>query len=380
MGVGQGEERRHTAQFPATYPQFGIFPHPHFAYFCAALKALHILQVTNRIPWPLNDGGNIAVYNLTRHLHRAGHRVQMACLNTSKHRQDPAAITEADAVHTVDIDTSITAWGAFKGLFGKQPYNVSRFWSPAFAQLLQDLLQKNAFDLIQLEGSYLSIYVAAMRAVSTVPIVLRSHNVEFQIWDRVAAHTRNPLKRIYIRNLAGKIQDFELTHLHDYDAIIPIASHDEAFYRAEGYRLPIRTVNGGVDLSAFSPKLPLVANRKVAFLGSLEWLPNVQGLEWFLAKVWPQVHAQHPDVELHVAGKNPVAHLQALQVPGMTFHGMVADAAAMMESCHFSSCRSFLAGACGSRSSRRWPWAVVYSARPSGPRASMRGRARHSSW
>ncbi len=238
-------------------------------------------------------------------------------------------------MHAVDIDTDLSAWGAFKGLFSNLPYNVARFLSYDFSVLLQTLVQNETFDLVQLEGSYLSLYVDAIRAVSNVPIVLRSHNVEFQIWDRLAAHEPNLLKRIYIKRLARQIRQFELAHLHDYDAIIPIAGHDEVFYRAEGYRLPIRTINGGVDLQAFAPQKPLEANLKVGFLGSLEWMPNVQGLTWFLEDIWPQVHKAFPALELHVAGKNPPAYLSELRVPGMTFHGMVPDAAAFMESCHF---------------------------------------------
>jgi translation initiation factor IF-2 len=65
------------------------------------LKPLHILQVTNRIPWPLNDGGNIATYNATRFLHRSGHHVELASLNTLKHFQDPAEIREVFKVTKV---------------------------------------------------------------------------------------------------------------------------------------------------------------------------------------------------------------------------------------------------------------------------------------
>lgn len=294
-----------------------------------------ILQVTNRIPWPLNDGGNIATYNVTRYLHGAGHRVELACLNTLKHRQDPDAVREATAVHSVDIDTTVTAWGAFKGLFASMPYNVGRFWSPAFVQLLDRLLHARDYDLVQLEGSYMSLYAAAIRAVSQVPIILRSHNVEHQIWQRLAINEKKTLKRWYLKQLGIKIARWERAHLQDYDAIIPIASQDEAFYRAQGCKQPIRTISGGVDLGTCSPRRPLEANLKVGFLGSFEWMPNVQGLHWLLDHVWQQVHSDFPQLELHVAGKNPPDYLGRLSVPGMTFHGMVPDAATFLESCHF---------------------------------------------
>ncbi len=299
------------------------------------MKGLHILQVVNRVPWPLNDGGNIATYNVTRLLHRAGHRVELACLNTLKHRQDPSLLKEVTAVHAVDIDTTVTLSGAAKGLISRLPYNVSRFLSQEFSDKLQSILKGNDFDLVQLEGSYMSLYSATIRHATKAPIVLRSHNVEFQIWERLAANEPNIFKRTYLQSLTKKIRAWELAHLHDYDAIIPIASQDTEFYRQQGFKGPIRTINGGVDLDTFHPKSPVTHNFKIGFLGSLEWMPNVQGLHWFLEKIWPQLLAIDARLELHVAGKNPSEEMKALKVNGMIFHGEVPDAPAFLESCHF---------------------------------------------
>jgi polysaccharide biosynthesis protein PslH len=311
------------------------FPSAQLLNFASDLKSLHILQVTNRIPWPLNDGGNIATYNLTRYLYRAGHQVEIASLNTVKHYQDPKVIEEATAVHAVDIDTTITAWGAFKGLFSRTPYNVARFWSPGFASMLGELVRNGEFDLVQLEGTYTSLYVDVIRKATKAPIILRSHNVEHLIWQRLAAHEWNPLKRIYLKDLARKIRVWELGHLKGYDAIIPIASQDTLFYTDHGFRGRIRTINSGVDLGTFNPGLPLTRNMKVGFLGSLEWLPNIQGLQWFLEHIWPKVRALNNALELHVAGKHPVDAVKEMHAEGMTFHGMVPDAAAFMAGCHF---------------------------------------------
>lgn len=299
------------------------------------MKPLRILQVTNRIPWPLNDGGNIATYNLTRALHRAGHHVELACLNTSKHRQDPAVIQEAAAITSVEIDTAVTAWGAFKGLFTAMPYNVARFWSAEFAGKLGHLIRERAFDLVQLEGSYMSLYIKSIREASKAPVILRSHNVEHQIWNRLAANESSFLKRFYLRNLGRKIKTWELNHLPQVDAIVPITQPDGDYYLLQGFKGPIRPIPGGVDLNHLTGNLPLSANLKMGFLGSLEWLPNEQGLMWFLDQVWPKLRQQFPGMELHVAGKNPPSRLSHLNAPGMTFHGMVPDAGEFLRSCHF---------------------------------------------
>lgn len=299
------------------------------------MKPLRILQISNRIPWPLNDGGNIATYNVARYLHRQGHSVTLASLNTLKHRQDPSQLKEIDAIHSVEIDTSISILGLIKGIFSAEPYNVSRFKSLAFENLLLDLLEKESFDLVQLEGSYMSLYCDTIRKKTSVPIVLRSHNVEFKIWNRLANAEQSKLKSWYLKLLGKKIERFEIDHLDDYDAIVPIADLDEEFYRSKQFSKPMRTVNGGVDLERFAPVSTISADTKFLFLGSLEWQPNIQGLYWFLENVWPKIYQKHPNTSFHVAGKNPSKALAELKVEGMVFHGMVDDAAEFLKSGHF---------------------------------------------
>lgn len=289
------------------------------------MKELHILQVCNRLPWPLNDGGNIATFQVTKALSQAGHHVTIAALNTQKHRQDPAPLRPYADVKTVEIDTTVTPWGLLKGLFSAQPYNVQRFWSEDFAALLGNLLRAQQYDIVQLEGSYLSLYTDVIRQHGKAKLVLRSHNVEHQIWARLARDVRTFARRFYLENLARKIRRFELAHLRDYDGIVPISADDADFYQQAGVSRPIRTINGAVDLSRF-PAPDFRFRPQVCFLGSLEWLPNIQGLQWLLTEVWPEVHRLHPEASLHVAGKQGPAFSLLPKTPGVVMHGQVPDA------------------------------------------------------
>nr|WP_262907856.1 glycosyltransferase family 4 protein [Hymenobacter sp. 15J16-1T3B] len=67
------------------------------------------------------------------------------------------------------------------------------------------------------------------------------------------------------------------------------------------------------------------------FLGSLDWRPNQEGLEWFLQHVWPEARRNHPELVLHVAGKNMPDHIRDLRVPGVQVHGFVESAPVFMQ-------------------------------------------------
>lgn len=305
-----------------------------FIYLCGDLKPLKILQINNRIPWPLNDGGNLATYYVGKFLHSLGHKVSLATLNTTKHRQDPKVVAQIYTVYTTEIDTRIRIFPMIKALFSKMPYNIKRFVSPEFSQTLKECIQKENPDIIQIEGSYQAIYIADLRQVTNAPIVLRSHNVEWKIWHRLAQGASNPLKRWYLNNLQQKIRAFEERTLHDFDAIVAITDEDRDWYQDNGYAKNLTTIQAGVDLSDRIPAASWPSMASIGFIGSLEWEPNLEGLKWFVEEVWPTVYQAHPKCQFHVAGKNPPEWMHTWDVPGMTFHGMVENATAFIQDVH----------------------------------------------
>lgn len=294
-------------------------------------KKLVILQITNRLPYPLNDGGNIATYHVTKYLNRFGHKVILASLNTKKHQQDPAQLSGIASIRTVDIDTTLTATGLLKGLFQKMPYNVERFASNEFSALLAKILREEKPDIIHLEGIYMAIYLDVLRENSMVPVVLRSHNIEYEIWERTAQNEKNALKKFYLKNLSRKIKAFEKEKMHLFDGILAITDRDRSFYKQNQYKGLLRTVPAGVDLETI--KVHPVANNPISlcFLGSMEWIPNIQGVEWYLEKVWPALHTKYPLLTLHIAGKNMPEEMKNRKIEGVSFHGMVPDAATFLD-------------------------------------------------
>ena len=60
---------------------------------------------------------------------------------------------------TVDVDTRLSPVKALKNLlFSSLPYNVERFVSPAVRAKLAELLEQEAFDVVQMEGTFVAWY------------------------------------------------------------------------------------------------------------------------------------------------------------------------------------------------------------------------------
>ena len=302
---------------------------------------MHILQLCPRVPFPPHDGGAIAMYDVAAGLVRAGHRVTLLAINTPKHRQPADALAHLGPnlrLETVEVDTDISPVRALKNLlFSRQPYNAERFISPAVGERLLEIVRTEAVDIVQMEGTFVAWYAEFLGRrhgadLRVPPLVLRAHNVENTIWHMLARRERHPLKRFMLRTMAARLEAFERRYLRQFDAVAAITAADADRLRALHCPEPVVFIPAGVDLSRVQPDPEIIAQPRTLFmLGSLDWLPNQEGVDWLLREVWPTVHAEMPDVELHIGGRNAPAHLLALRAENVFMHGFVESAPAFMQ-------------------------------------------------
>ncbi|SHJ48180.1 Glycosyltransferase involved in cell wall bisynthesis [Hymenobacter daecheongensis DSM 21074] len=276
------------------------------------------------------------MHDVAAGLARQGHAVTVLAINTPKHFQDDDALAHLEGVRlvTVPVDTSLSPGRALKNLLTSSlPYNVERFVSPAVAARLTELLQNESFDVVQIEGTFVAWYVDVVKRVApAVPVVLRAHNLEHTIWQMLAEREMNPLKRVYLGHMARRLKKFEEEYLCRFDAVAAITEPDQRRLRALGAPEPVVFVPAGVDMSRFQVDAAIRPKPRTLFMiGSLDWLPNQEGLDWLLREVWPQAHAQMPELELHIAGKNMPARFQNLTLKNVFVHGFVASASAFMQ-------------------------------------------------
>jgi glycosyltransferase involved in cell wall biosynthesis len=270
---------------------------------------MNILQLCNKFPYPPKDGGAIAIYNLTEGLSRDGHNITLLAMNTKKHFVIPdeaaAAIKDVAQLEYVNINTSISFVKAIINiLFSRIPYNAERFITNKFAKKIGSILTKKKFDIVQLEGLYLTPYIKTIRQYSDARISLRAHNIEHEIWKRIAFNEKNIFRKKYLKILARRIERFEKDSLNTYDLLVPITNRDAEILSRMGNKKPFKVIPSGFNTEKINYASKEVNLRSLFFLGSLDWIPNQEGLLWFLEMVWLKIITKNPEVEFFIAGRN----------------------------------------------------------------------------
>lgn len=293
-----------------------------------------ILILTNRVPHPLNDGGNLAMHAMIDGYHKAGWEVCLLSMNTSRHPVSPdeerGIYTDLSIFETVKVDNRVKTLPTIGNfLFSNKPNHVMRFASEDFAARLQSRVDAFRPDVIQVESVYLTDYLEQVKGIGNIKLVLRLHNIEYQIWERLAAENKSFLKHFYFKNLAERIEKYEEWAWKQYNLLLTITDIDAAIVKASYPAAPIYTVPFGIDTDKVqqdgSDDLT-----KGYHIGAMDWLPNKEAIDWFLRDIWPAVHTAVPAFKFFFAGRYMPESYKNLQQEGVTSMGEVADANAFI--------------------------------------------------
>jgi glycosyltransferase involved in cell wall biosynthesis len=267
---------------------------------------MKILQVSNKVPWPLNEGGNIATYNNTQAFYNLGNEVYLYCLDAIKHntpvKEAQEELSKIATTYIHPINTDLRTDEALKHLLRNESYNVSRFYNSTFKSELKSLLQKESFDVVQLEGTFVGPYIDVIRDHHQGIISLRMHNAEYEIWERLSKNESNPLKKGYTSILAKQLKKYEKKILGKVDVVIPITKNDEEKFKALQPNITSFATPAGVDLNVWKFK-PSQGYQKWYHIGSMEWHANKEAISWYLKEVHHLITKEDNSYSLYLAGK-----------------------------------------------------------------------------
>jgi glycosyltransferase involved in cell wall biosynthesis len=292
---------------------------------------LKILFLTHRVPFPQNGGYPIVVCNTIRGLVNLGHDVSLVALNAKKNHhelnEDDKYLLSKIKYRAYNIDISVSVFEVAANLLSKTSFNIDRYYDSGFERLLTSELKKNTYDVIQFEGLLISLYLPAIRKFSKAKLIYRLHNIENQIWQRMAQQKMDPFKRSYLKMHAKRIKNYELQQLNNFDAIAVFTEQDKGTLLEYGTKIPIEILPVGINLDRYQPDASKIEFPSLFFLGSLDWLPNREGIEWFLENFSKDLTDGDLRVRFYVAGNDIPDSFDDFEVMGKIFiQGEVDDA------------------------------------------------------
>jgi polysaccharide biosynthesis protein PslH len=290
---------------------------------------MRVLFLCSKSPYPALEGGPIAMNSLIEGLLEAGHQVKILAVNSDKYNINPDDIPEEyrkkTGIELIHLDLSIKAYDAFLNLLTNKSYHVERFISTEFTKKLIQVLDSTQFDVVQLETLFMVPYISHIRQHSRATIILRAHNIEHLIWQRLAEQTSFWPKRLYLKHLTNTLKSFELKALSQVDGIAAITRKDADFFRGNS-SMPVIDIPFGINPLSFDISPVETETPSLFHIGAMNWIPNEEGIRWFLDFVWPEVHKKLPELKFYLAGRYMPGWLVTGYKPNIVVVGEVENA------------------------------------------------------
>ena len=183
------------------------------------------------------------------------------------------------------------------------PYSIAAHRSGAVRNEIRRLAATEKVDLWQYESLSYADTLAGTGARS----IIMAHNVESQIWQRRYETERTRHRRWYIGHQWRKYERYEGRVLRGATTVVAVSEEDASLMQQRFGVASPAVVDNGVDVEYFASASDRggADPRRILFLGSLDWHPNLDSIDLLLGHIMPQVIAAEPHARLSIVGRNP---------------------------------------------------------------------------
>lgn len=284
---------------------------------------MKVLVVSAHFPFPPRSGVKMRNYQLLRQLARR-HDVTLLTYAWPEDRDGVGPLREELPVRIVERgERSRIArrWAQLRSLASVQPFSARLACARDMQRALNELCADESFDIIQLETSVL----CALAVPRDVRVVLDSHNIEYEVFQRMGEGETAVARRAFNRLEYERFRRFEQRCWSRVDGCAVTSDREAPVIRAYAPNTPIAVVPNAVDLDTFAPSPAGVEPGTVVFNGTLDYRPNVDAAQHLVEEIWPLVLNRCPEARLTIVGRGQEADLRRLRRPGVTVTGEVPD-------------------------------------------------------
>ncbi|MEW9571374.1 glycosyltransferase [Rhodanobacter sp. Si-c] len=266
----------------------------------------HILIVDALTPDAARDSGSLRLLNIMQLLRELGWRVSFMA--------DNRAATHDEIVQLGRV-------GA---------HALCKPWSPSLVTWLRR--EGATLDAVMLCRHYVAApnLDLVRRLAPQATVLFDTVDLHFLREQRAAEHTGNNT----LARQAELSRHRELALIQACDITLVVSPVEHALLARELPQARIELLSNVHEV--YGRGAGFTARSGLVFVGGFNHPPNEDAVRWLVSEIFPRIHAQRPDIALHLIGEIPEAARLSLVTPGVQIHGRVADLTPWMESCRIA--------------------------------------------
>ena len=295
-----------------------------------------LLYISHRLPYPTHNGQSVRSYNVLRIL-AARYRIVALCFDVSDPSRPAMPLSERIG--------HLAQFGSFevfpipqdanplrrlvdhaRSVVAREVFTHFMYDSPEFHRALRQTLASHEFDLVHVESMDLARWLPLLHGL---PVVCTHHNVESALLQR-RAQAESGWRKAYIA-LQSRLEEQAERHWLPRVALnVAVSNEDEQTFRRIAPAGRYCVVPNGVDTDYYRPRTG--EHNGVVFVGGLNWFPNRDALEWFVAEILGPLRKLVPGVRVRWIGSATESQQAAFAAHGVEVTGFVDDIRAAVTS------------------------------------------------
>jgi glycosyltransferase involved in cell wall biosynthesis len=266
---------------------------------------MKLLWVKTDFLHPTTRGGQIRTLEIVKRLHRRNEVHYVAFDNPAEpeglQRASEYSTQAYPIAHHAPSKRSLRfAAQLAGGLVSPLPVAIGRWKSGRMRSTIDELCGREKFDAIVCD-----CLAPAPNCPALEQCILFQHNVETMIWRRHVENAPDPLRRAYLKLQASRMETYEREVCRKVKRVIAVSDSD-ARTMCEMFgigNMPVAAT--GVDTEYFEPHGESAMAYDLVFVGSMDWLPNTDGMKFFTGSILPIIRRTLPECTLAIVGRTP---------------------------------------------------------------------------
>ena len=288
---------------------------------------MRILMITPELPYPLDQGGRIRMFHFLEHLasQHEVHLISVVSSNIPKiylEKFDELCASFQFVTHPVTPVKTVAR--IVRSVFERRPYILSKYFSKDLRDAVIRQVSQIEPDCILVESQYIVDSAIGLN----VPVVVDLHDSAYILYSRFAKTTHWHPKKIHGYLQRAPMKKFESALPERVHRCVTTSQHDKSVLESLSGMGNISVIANGVDADFFqkAATVPASIEYELLFVGSMDYFPNIDGVDYLMMEIMPKVWASFPDTRVAIVGRNPVPTVRQFETDDRVFvSGFVDD-------------------------------------------------------
>lgn len=286
------------------------------------MKILHLFPY---VPVPPTFGGALRVYHILNHLYQNYDDLYIAGFNREGELtllKNEFPIADDHLMFEEKEKSRFSRFIQMSSIFSSHSYWYHFISSSSFQSKLDQLLEREDFDIILTEFASMGVFDLKTDAVT----ILDAHNVEYDNFRRMSKLKWSYLRKKFYESEFRKVKSEEIEIFNRYDAVFATSERDKNIIEGHSKETKHFVIPNGVDTKFFSKNEQVEPGPfDIVFTGAMGYLPNQDGIMYFLDEIFPLIKKEVPQSKIYVVGSRPPEMLQKYASEDVIITGFVDD-------------------------------------------------------